>query len=350
MQLVLLVCLNALTGEVSHVTNKGQVNFHYKTVTKSRIAGVMNIESANNFNIYSATNNAIIEISNPTLNDSEVENLVLNSSVDAAGVINSYGTSGNFYGLYNYKGFSLNLSLINQFAGVLLAKNDYVSPGVYNNTGTPNNNSAYIKVFQAYNYGNINVSSSNTIYHNWVKISGVVVGKNMDLESIRNTGAISMSLTQEMPNTFYYNSNNSIDGLSNPQKTFKINGVFEEISQNRNAKNIYNGGRLSFYNSNVNVIGNLFISGLGYKNANTNLYAVKGIDHTSVNFTPVEGSLHNAVNDGEIYVDARIIGQSRMAGIVLINESMITAAANTGDVYNSNAIQSSEGTGANFEF
>ena len=89
---------------------------------------------------------------------------------------------------------------------------------------------------------------------------------------------------------------------------------------------------------------------LAIKNANTNLYASKGIDYKSVNFTPVEGSIHNAVNDGEIYVDARIKGQSRMAGIVLINESMITSAANTGDVYNSNAVQTSSGTGVNFEF
>ena len=70
----------------------------------------------------------------------------------------------------------MNLSYINRYAGVILANNDYVSNGVYSNIGTPNPNSTYIKLFQAYNEGKTMVTSTNSIYHNWVKISGIVVG------------------------------------------------------------------------------------------------------------------------------------------------------------------------------
>jgi hypothetical protein len=337
-------------GELNHLTNKGNLNFHYQSTTSSRISGVLNLHLVNDFVMHGLTNDAFINITYPTFTNANLNTIVSNGSLEVAGSVFAYGSTGSFYGLYNNKNFEMNLSLFNRYAGVLLANNDFVSTGNYNNLGVTNASSSYIKVFQAYNKGNISVTSSNTIYHNWVKISGVVVGKNMDYEQLRNTGSISINLENEMPNALLYLPSGSIDGLANPQKTFKVNGVFEEVSQNRTARNIYNGGRLSFYNANTNLVANLFISGIGYKNANTNLYQQKGIDYTSVDFSPVEGSIHNAVNDGEIYVDARIKGQSRMAGIVLINESMLTGVANTGDIYNSNAIQSSSGTGVSWEF
>ena len=41
----------------------------------------------------------------------------------------------------------------------------------------------------------------------------------MDLESLRNTGAIDLNITHAMPNNLLYlNTNSYVDGLNNPQK------------------------------------------------------------------------------------------------------------------------------------
>ncbi|HHX78977.1 MAG TPA: hypothetical protein GX695_04420, partial [Acholeplasmataceae bacterium] len=343
-----------LLNDIQKVNNEGSVELYVPHIMKSRIAGYGVIEGGDNYNFYSISNSGEIKITHPAFTDQNIETIVNNGFVEGAGVIVTAGVNGNYNGLYNDADVSINMSLVNHYAGIILNNNCYNNSGKYDNISSFNlGQNKKSTIFQAYNLGNINVFSTNIIYHNWIKYSGVSVGKNIDFEELRNEGFIKINATHSAPNPLLFSSTVPVDGLlgsMDPQKTMKINGVFEEVTQDRYAKNIYNGGRLSFYNSNPAYIFNLFMSGIGYKNANTNMYDEKGIDYKSVDFTPVEGSIHNAVNDGEIYVDARIKGQSRMAGIVLINEGMLTSVANTGDIYNSNAIQSSLGTGVNWEF
>lgn len=339
-----------LLNNVMKVNNEGDVELYVPHTMTSRIGGYGVVQGSDNYNFYSISNSGIIKITHPSFDNVAIQTIVNNGIIEGAGVIVTTGINGNYNGLYNDANVSINMSLVKHYAGVILNNNTYNSSGKYDNISSFNVGlNKKSTIFQAYNLGNIDVFSTNAIYHNWIKYSGVSVGKNIDFEEIRNEGYIKINATHSAPNDLLYGGG-AVDGLSNPQKTMKINGVFEEVSQNRYAKNIYNGGRLSFTNSNTLYVFNLFISGIGYKNANTNMYADKRIDYTSVDFTPVEGSIHNAVNDGEIYSDSRIKGQSRMAGIVLINEGMLTSVANTGDIYNSNAIQSSANTGVNWEF
>ncbi|MDD4482263.1 MAG: hypothetical protein PHP18_03495 [Bacilli bacterium] len=345
---------SGLVNGIFKVNNEGIVDLYVPNTMESRIAGYGVIEGSDNYDFYSLSNSGEIKITHPVFTDAEIQTIVTTGFVEGAGVIVTNGVNGNYYGLYNDANVSINMSLVNHYSAIILNNNCYNSSGKYDNISTYNVGlNKKSTIFQAYNLGNIDVFSTNIIYHNWIKYSGVSVGKNIDFEELRNEGYININATHSAPNPLLFGTGEAVDGLignSDPQKTMKINGVFEEVSQDRYAKNIYNGGRLSFYNSNTLYIFNLFMSGIGYKNANTNMYAEKGIDYKSVDFTPVEGSIHNAVNDGEIYVNARIKGQSRMAGIVLINEGMLTSVANTGDIYNSNAIQSNANTGVPWEF
>lgn len=151
-------------------------------------------------------------------------------------------------------------------------------------TGISANNS--IKAETIYNLKDINFTTSENIQNTNMNYSGAILGKYIDLIDIRNEGNLTFTISNAT-------SNNS---------TLNINGVFEEISANCNAENIFNGGNITITDadSNTKYI-DMYISGICKTNNSVitdNKYNPlnEDFDNTTV------GSLNNAINNGDILV------------------------------------------------
>ncbi|MDD4212777.1 MAG: hypothetical protein PHY42_05225, partial [Bacilli bacterium] len=79
----------------------------------------------------------------------------------------------------------------------------------------------------------------------------------------------------------------------------------------------------------------LYIGGIAFKNANTtDIEPVANVIIASSR----KGGIHNVLNDGNIHVDVNLYGVSRLGGITVINNGLISSSFNTGNIHNNVAI------------
>ena len=325
---------------IYRIFNNGIVNLLIKGPIIAKVAGYGNIKSNNNLNLYSIANQGHIFTSHINDDNNLSINDLENVKIEIAGVAITDGTNAYFQGVYNKANLSVDLSVVNYIAANIIANNNYsIIQGVPVYDNVSNDYGTSTKIVQSYNYGNINAITKNSVTSYQIKISGNTLGKNIDYDQLRNNGNIIVHFSH--PTTKLLSSAPDADGVIMPYKNLKVMGVLEEVSQNKYATNCYNGGKISTsMDSGLLVKFNLYISGIAYKNANTQLFADNNIDYKSAVIKPnVNGSLHNCINDGEIYSNGEFYGQSRISGIVSVNASMVTSAFNTGNIYNQNTIK-----------
>ncbi|MGD9887145.1 MAG: hypothetical protein AB7T03_04195, partial [Bacilli bacterium] len=325
---------------VSRINNEGTITILTKAALIAKVAGYGNIIGANNFVFYGLANLGIVGNSFVNGTNTLTAAVLETVKLEMAGVVITEGTNAYFQGLYNKANFTVDLSVCNNFAAVILSNNNYTlveSVPVYDNVSSTYGSS--LTIVQSYNEGNINALTTGEVTSYQIKLSGNSLGKNNHYDELRNEGNITVHFSHQT--TKLMKDAPNADGVTTPYKNLKVMGLLEEVSQDKLATNLYNGGKISItMNAGLKVKFNLYISGIAYKNANTNLYATNNLDYTSIDIDPsVQGSIHNALNDGEIYAVGEFYGQSRVSGIVSINASMLSSTFNTGNIYNENAIK-----------
>ena len=324
----------------ARVNNEGAITIVTKAELIAKVAGYGNVIGTNNFIFYSLANSGVV--GNVFVNGTNnLSAAVLESiKLEMAGVVITEGTNAYFQGLFNQADFVLDLSVCNNFAGVILSNNNYslVSGNpVYDNVSSTYGTT--VTIVQSYNTGNISAITTGVVTSYQIKLSGNSLGKNINFDQSRNEGNISVHFSHET--TKLLKDAPNADGVATPYKNFKLVGLLEEVSEDKLATNLYNGGKIAVsMNTGLKVKFNLYISGIAYKNANTNLFAANGIDNKAIDIdASVQGSIHNALNDGEIHSVGEFYGQSRISGIVSVNASMLSSCFNTGNIYNENAIK-----------
>lgn len=183
--------------------------------------------------------------------------------------------------------------------------------------------------------------------------AGVAKGTNIQLTDVRNEGNLTF--------TFNYALN----------KDLFVSGIIEEISANSKAASLYNGGNIDVTYT-ESITGNVWLSGICYKNNNTSLQsdinnynpnldsfdanAIGSIDATinagnitltntnyatGITYTPSAISSNNknqllGFRYNPTYSGKCIKGNINVAGITNINYSVITNTFNIGDMFIAN--------------
>ncbi|NLD26821.1 MAG: hypothetical protein GX661_05620, partial [Acholeplasmataceae bacterium] len=171
---------------------------------------------------------------------------------------------------------------------------------------------------------------------------------------IRNEGDLTVDITFTSVNTFKlsgvdldYSSNLRIAGLIGTLEDY-------DSTEGYHIYNSYNGGNITITNSYfVNGVKTLlstkaptgsklktqtlqymlYIGGIAIRN-NSNQHITEA-DVTNVMISSSrKGTIHNCLNDGDIYVDLNLYGCSRIGGICSINNGLISTCFNTGVIYN----------------
>ncbi|MDI6452473.1 hypothetical protein [Peloplasma aerotolerans] len=304
-------------GAIKQIYNEGNVDVIVNNPLTLTLAGFGFVDGSNKelesrYEFVSITNNGRLRMVLPSgnnFNQSELGQF----NIRMAGVVIADQVDAAFYGLFNDRNVGIDMSLVNQYAGVLSIEN------------TTNSS-----VTQAYNTGLINVVTENVITDQTVKISGNILGSNMDYEHLRNEGDINIEFNH---NTTFASGN------------LYVYGLFEEVSQNKTANNGFNGGHISIIQNQATIINfNVFASGVTHANKNTNYFSEHDINHMSIeNITGIHGSIDNVLNHGNILIDGSFNGSTRASGIVMINESLLTTAINLGNIINHNDIALTNG-------
>ena len=264
-------------------------------------------------------------------------------------------TSCDIDGLYNLKYQTVDISLLPSYAPNLYTSN---YPTIINNKTVD----FVINLTRSYNKGNINFVTNNDDYGFNHKLTGNALGKYINYNEIRNEGNLFLNVTKKMDvkfNDVSSNAKNTTNGINqneysyfqynkksfqlNLQKTIRLDGLFDVVSPGRTAKNLYNGGTIAvnYATSGITVYSMLYISGICYKNENIDIYKgtiyednFEQISNSIVFPSTMEGSIHNAVNNGEIVVNSpqQWYGCIRVGGIATVNDSLITSSFNLGDI------------------
>ncbi|MCR3905605.1 MAG: hypothetical protein NUK62_01060 [Tenericutes bacterium] len=297
---------------IEKVYNQGSITAQMTNSMTLSLGGFGTIDGSMDTNestfIYqSITNNGIISLNHPNGNQFsqleleqmhvEISSLVIASAVDAS-----------FYGMFNERSISLDMSLVDLYASNLIVKNSTQS-----------------NITQSYNTGNITLTSQNTIVQEDIKISGNILGTNISMTHLRNEGNINLSLNHA-----------SLDINGN----LFLFGLFEEVSQDMTAEDGFNGGDISVTKSAlINIYHDIWISGIGYRHANTNYMDLNHIDPTSIQITDIKGSMDHFMNDGDLSITGDYHSSTRVSGVLLHNYGLLTKAINLGSIQNKNNIQ-----------
>ncbi|MFP4177947.1 MAG: hypothetical protein ACLFTZ_04200 [Acholeplasmataceae bacterium] len=149
-------------------------------------------------------------------------------------------------------------------------------------------------------------------------------GSNLDIEHVRNEGDLDVT----------------IDHPTTGTGDLYVLGLFEEVSQDRSALNGFNGGDITVTkDAGITVSYDVYLSGVAYRNANTNYFTENNIQSQSIEFSAIEGPMDHVLNDGDLLVEGDFSGSTRITGIVTMNESILTNAINLGDIKNHNDVQ-----------
>jgi hypothetical protein len=333
------------------ITNNGKITLVVNGPALARIGAGYGV-AANTYSqsgrIYNTVKNSdtgkiILEVPNPaSISPAELALM----DIQMAGILITYFLGGaTFNDATNEADFDVDLSYVQQFAGILLANmND--ATGIfgdfrfrYDNKSTPyavnTTTGATTTLFRALNKGDITATTSRPVLHPQLKLSGVSLGKGIHITNSRNEGNISVSILHDASSELL--SSPPTDGIALQQKNIIITGVMEEAYAGKRAIGLYNGGHLSFYNDPTkDVKFNVTVSGILHRNRN--------VTTDSANTYIV----NNLLNDGYITIDAAVTGNVRASGIVGITTGTLHSAINAGDIYAKNAIkENTSGIAAN---
>lgn len=197
-------------------------------------------------------------------------------------------------------------------------------------TGVSANNS--IEAETIYNLKDIDFTTSENIQNTNMNYSGVFLGNYIDFIDIRNEGDLTFTITNATSDT----------------SILSINGVFEELSSNCTAKNIFNGGDITITDTTTNTKNiDIYISGICKTNASVITDSKynplnEDFDNTTI------GSLNNAINNGDILVTSESIEKDVkiseytsttnlhsnifVGGITYLNSGIISNTFNLGNV------------------
>ncbi len=299
-----------LLEHVLYTYNSGNITQTINRAQKYHVAGYGSVEDIDDdLDMVSLANSGLVHL--------DMMSSMLTSDLQASegyvsGVLISYA-NGDITGLFQSRNQSLDLSGITYFGGTLLALDQ-----------------TDLTLQQAYQTGDIDFYSSNTLAHDTLHVSLNAYGKNLTQVHLR----------QEGDATFYI-SHDTASAITNG--SLYIYGVIEEVSQDFYARDLFNGGHISINkNSGADVVYSLYIGGIGYHNRNTNLYMDHNIDHSSIDIETIDGSLDTVLNSGDITVRGGFDGHVKVAGILVMNGGLLTNAINIGDIDIRNDAQTSD--------
>lgn len=294
--------LENLNKEMSRFYNYGSLQVNISKAQNIKFAGIGSIDTVSTLNANSLTNNGQLilnKITGVTLSESELNSM----QVQLAGTLIIKNGFGTLTGLFNEKNISADLSLVNQVAGILISED-----------------TTKIDILQAYNKGNISLTSNHLLTQDLIKISGMFLGQNMSVEHFRNEGNINITLNQSESELL-------------TQPTLLISGLLEEVSQDHFAINGFNGGSIIVYqHPSISSKYLMKIAGIALRNLNTNHYIDQNIDYQSIDIKNQTGNMDHVLNHGDISVLGNYQTHIYASGIVLYNYSMITNAINLGDI------------------
>ena len=361
------ITLNAQNVQ-SELANQSPFEF-----TSISNAGLLNIENDLTTSKYPAKYGVFTTITNGI-------------DIRSAGICYSYLTNMNILGAYNLnyhyersvngniiqqpnESQNIDISMIDKYAPTFNADNKlyYLNNQLHIDTVLINSRVAAqtlkhttpelhtsISLKRVYNFNQTNYITNKAVNMFNLQLSGCINGRNFNLENIRNDGNVNVYFSKAT-NGFKFGNNTYKNYFGAQDKTLKVFGVFEEVSLDHRAKDIYNGGNVTISSDNKNnIVPNftLYASGICYKNV--------GNDKPKSTGTLIEkgyiGSLHNCINNGEIRLTRGDIinatskitepgdfyGGVRLAGITSINASTISQTFNLGDVYNINQVYDNE--------
>lgn len=364
------ITLNATTVQ-SELSN--QKPFEFTSLTN---AGILNIENELTSSKYPAKYGVFTNVSNGI-------------DIRSAGISYSYLTNMNVLGGYNLNyhyerlnnvlttvdnpAQSIDISMIDKYAPTFNADNKlyylnnilHIDTNILINSrvtaqtvkiNTPTIQTT-VSLKRVYNYNQTNYITNKAVNMFNLQLSGCVNGRNFNLENIRNDGDVKVYFTQATNNLKF--NNTTYKNYFGAEKTLKVYGVFEEVSLDHRARDIYNGGNVTISQSD-SIVPNFIVyaSGIAYKNV--------GNDRPESDALLIErgyvGSLHNCINNGDIRLTrgnilendnliepGHIYGGVRLSGIVGINSSTISQTFNLGNVYNINeSLQNNNSDYGNF--
>ena len=284
--------LLGVSNQIDLITNYGNISLTSKSDNESYLSSLMNVDiiktatttlpvsslplnNSGEYLFYASQLNSDcnIAVSSKNLKMHLSNGLNINTknafTTKITGLYNSTAKSGNSSSLY--------LNNISNFSGLI-------------NSICDDNTSSMIYLDTVLNSKNYTFNSNNTIEAS-ITVSSIANGKNINFVNIRNNGNLSFELDNQTSN--------------NPNLI--INGVFEELSLNTSANNIYNAGNITINDKKttstpINTIDiNIYASGICYKN----LAVLKDDSQNPLKAsydTNEIGSLNNVINNGKILI------------------------------------------------
>ena len=282
--------LLGVSNQIDSITNYGNISLNSQSNNESYLSSLMNVDiiktattlpvsslplnNSGEYLFYASQLNSDcnIAVNGKNLKMHLSNGLNINTknafTTKITGLYNSTAKSGNSSSLY--------LNNISNFSGLI-------------NSICDNNTSSMIYLDTVLNSKNFTFNSNNTIEAS-ITVSSIANGKNINFVDIRNNGNLSFELDNQTSN--------------NPNLI--VNGVFEELSLNTSANNIYNAGNISINDkkttATINTIDiNIYASGICYKN----LAVLKDDSQNPLKAsydTNEIGSLNNVINNGKILI------------------------------------------------
>jgi len=289
-----------LEENIKYVYNRGDLNvaaYHRQDVYVAGYGFVSDTED--DLIMQSITNNGAFTFDTAlNLTNSTLENI----NYFVSGVLITNQANGKITGIFQNHSQDIELSVINQFAGNVLALDQ-----------------SNLQIEQSYQEGNIDFNASHDLTHENIAISLNLLGKNININHIRQTGDAtidfkSYTTTQTSGNLYVY-------------------GLFEEVSLGFYASNGYQGGNITITKDESTSINyDVYASGIAYANRNIDIYETLNLDYTSIDIKSIEGTMDVMLNSGNILIENDFNGNIKASGILLYNESILTNAINTGHI------------------
>ncbi|MFA5471075.1 MAG: hypothetical protein WC219_03425 [Acholeplasmataceae bacterium] len=292
--------------DVTYVYNQGNIDLLMDQNAEVYVNGVgyfSDLEDNLEFN--SITNNGYLNIdSMSSLNQTILENI----NIYASGVLTIDDSNTNAYGIYLTKNQDIDLSIIDTYSGILT------------NLGTKT-----IDITKAYSESNLILTSQQLLTNVEVKISGLILGENINMIHLRNEGNIAVNMNHQ--------------SVTFANGRLFVFGMFEKVSLDHQAKEIIQLGNIDvIHNQSGSVSYNVYISGISGYNEDINIYNQLDYQHDSINITDESSSFDTVLNKGNITFTGAVNGHVRIAGIVMFNRSLLTNAINLGDLYARNDV------------
>ncbi len=288
-----------IEDQLSNIYHNGDINVYVDQPLDMHINGIGYVISDQRVKtINSITNNGDISLSS----DINLSTQTLNQ-IDIKGSFGfTFEGSASFYGLYQTKDQLLDISLIDEFSGMLT------------HVGADT-----IEVVKAYQKGNFIYHTSHELTQESIMISGAFLGTDMHIEHVRQEGLIDISIDHE--------------SSSVTQGNLNVLGIFEEISDGYQASQVFQGGHISVSKDPmVQVDYDLNLSAVGLRHLNTSHYVEHDIDNRSIEITDQIGSLDTVLNSGNIDISGNFNGNVKASGIMLANEGLMSNIINLGDI------------------